>query len=193
MAKQENPLATITPKFRVSFPQVFEPKSFRGKPAKYSVQMLFDKSTDLAPLKAVIKKAAQEEWGEKLPKNLKLPFRQGDEKELEGYEGKIVVSAGTKFKPQVIDQKLAPIEAEQDFYPGCYARAKVVAYAWEEKDGKSVLARGVSFNLESIQKLADGESFVSRRDAAEDFDSVEDGSEDATNFESSDDSDDFEL
>lgn len=187
MAK-ENPLKVVTPMFRLSFPELFEPKAFEDQAAKYSVQMLFDKKTDLASLKNVVKKAVKEKWGENPPKGLVLPFKDGNEKELEGYEDKIVVGAATKFKPQVVNNKLEEILAPDDIYAGCFARAAIGAYAWEYKNAKGqVMKRGVSFNLESVQKLKEGERFVKRPDASETFDAVDDGSDDDSNYASDDD------
>lgn len=192
MAEKQTITKVITPKFRLSFPELFEPKAFDGQAPKYSIQMLFDKKTDLSPLKAAVKKAIVDKWGQNPPKGLVLPFKDGNEKDLEGYEDKIVVSASTKFKPQVVDQKVEPILVADDIYAGCYARAAINAYAWEYKNAKGqVMKRGVSFNLESVQKLAEGERFVKRPDASETFDAVDDGSDDPSNFELSD--DDFEL
>lgn len=187
MAKDKtNPLEVMTPKFRVSFPEVFEAKAFEDQAPKFSIQMLFDKKEDLSKLKNAVNLAIKNKWGDNPPKGIVKPFKDGDEKDLEGYEGKIVVGASSKFKPQVIDQKAEEILAHNDFYAGCYARALISAYAWEHKKGNSVLKRGVSFNLTAVQKLADGESFVKRRDAAEIFGTVDDGSEDESNYETDD-------
>ena len=188
--KKENPLKVVTPKFRLSFPELFEPKAFENQAAKYSIQMLFDKKTDLAPLKNAVKLAAKEKWGDNLPKGLVLPFKDGNEKELDGYENMIVVGAASKFKPQVVDNKLEAILAADDIYAGCFARGAINAYAWEYKNAKGqVMKRGVSFNLESVQKLAEGDRFVSRPDAADTFDAVDDGSNDSSNYASGDDDD----
>lgn len=170
------PTETLTPKFRVSFPELYEAKSFKqGKP-KFSVQMLFDKKADLSALKNIVKVAIKDQWGDNPPKGITLPFKDGNEKELEGYQDMIVATASTQYKPQVVDQKGEPILAHDDVYAGSYARAYIGAYAWEMKEGKSVLKRGVSFNLNMVQKLADGERFVKRADASSVFGIVEDTS-----------------
>lgn len=188
--KKQKPTKVITPKFRLSFPELFEPKAFEDQAAKYSIQMLFDKKADLSPLKNAVKLAVREKWGENPPKGLVLPFKDGNEKDLEGYEDKIVVGAASKFKPQVVDQRLEAILTADDIYAGCFARAAVNAYAWEYKNQKgAVMKRGVSFNLESVQKLAEGERFVKRPDASELFDEVEDGSNDSSNYADEDDMD----
>lgn len=186
--KKANPMKVISPKFRLSFPELFEPKAFENQAAKYSIQMLFDKKTDLASLKNAVKIAAKEKWGDNTPKGLVLPFKDGSEKDLEGYENMIVVGAASKFKPQVVDNKLEAILAADDIYAGCFARAAINAYAWEYKNAKGqVMKRGVSFNLESVQKLAEGERFVKRADASELFDAVDDGSDNADNYATDDD------
>ena len=177
----------VTPKFRVSFPQLFEAKAFDEGDAKFTLTMLFDKKTDLTPLKNAVKKAANDKWGDTLPPNLKLPFKDGNEKELDGYKDKIVVDASSKFRPQVVDQKVNIITRAEDIYAGCYARAAINAYAWEYSKGGKVLKRGVSFNLDMVQKLEEGEPFVKRANAEEVFDAVDNGSEDASNYESDDD------
>ena len=186
--KKTNPLKVVTPKFRLSFPELFEAKVYEDQAAKFSIKMLFDKKTDLAPLKAVVKKAIQEKWGDNNIKGLTLPFVDGNEKDLDGYENTIVVGASSKFKPQVVNQKLEEILTADDIYAGCFARAAINAYAWEAKNKQGkVIKRGVSFNLESVQKLSDGERFVKVPDAKDTFDEVDDGSDDIDNYSLDDD------
>lgn len=176
-----------TPEFRVSFPHVFEKHSgFEGQEAKYSCVMLFPKNTDLKGLKQAVHNAATEKWGakEKWPKGMRMPFRDGDEKaDLAGYEGHIFVSASSKQKPQVVSNKKVDgafprIEKEDEtFYAGCYARATLIAFAYDKMGNK-----GVSFSLQNIQKLKDGEQFSGRKNADDEFDEVEDGSDNAENY-----------
>ena len=171
---------TVTPEFRVSFPQVFEAKSFQGNPAKFSIVMLFDKKTDLTALKKIALYVATEKWGakEKWPKGLKMPFRDGDEKaDTLGYEGCIFVTATSKLKPGLVGPSLEPILNQADFYAGCYARAEIIAFAYDTAGN-----RGVSFSLQNIQKLRDGESLSGRKAAASVFDAVADTSESAESY-----------
>lgn len=162
----------LTPKFRVSFPAVFVPRSpMDGAEPKYSVVMLFPKDADLSKLKKIAKDAVTEKWGDKVPKNLRNPFRDGNEKELEGYEGMIFVTASSKMKPGIVNANREPIISADDFYAGCYARATVNAYAYD-KNGNA----GVAFGLKNIQKLEEGEPFSGRTKPEDDFDAVGDGS-----------------
>lgn len=181
-----------TPKFRVSFPHVFEPNSFKGQKPKYSVTMLFDKSADMKELNRAIKNAMVEKFGkdkDEWPK-YKRPFRNGslEKPDLEGYKGKIFFTATCKTKPGLIDgmNENVPIESEEDFYAGCYAKATLIAFYYDDpKDG-------VSFALCNLKKVGDGKPFSGKRDAAEDFsDDVDDSeSDDEDNYEDEIDEDD---
>lgn len=167
----------MTPEFRVSFPDLFVPRAMEeGKEPMYSVTMLFPKGADLTVLKDAAKAAGVEKWGPdqaKWPKGLKLPFKDQGEKDYDGYEaGATFVRASSKQKPGLVDQSVQPIIDQSEFYAGCYARATINAFAWEHvKDGK-VLSRGISFGLQNVQKLRDGEPFGGRSNPTDDFQPV---------------------
>lgn len=179
----------ITPTFRVSFPAIFKPKAFEGQEPKYSIVMLFSKKDDISKLKDAARAAIVEKWGadkSKHPKNLRLPFRDGDDKQdLQGYAGCIYVSASSKTQAGLVDQRKQPILVESDFYAGCYARAEIIAFAYDKAGNK-----GVSFALQNVQKIKDGDAFSGRKKAEDVFDSVEDGSDDESNYSDGSDSDD---
>lgn len=159
-----------TPEFRLSFPALFKPKAFEQQEPKFSIVMLFDKKkADLSGLKKAVAAAAQEKWGpkEKWPKNLRLPFRDGDEKEdMEGYKGHTFVSASSKQKPGLVDYPdRNPIdETDNKCYAGCYARATLIAFAYDKAGNK-----GVSFSLQNVQVLRDGKPFSGRKNAEDEF------------------------
>lgn len=172
----------------MSFPHVFKPHAaFEGQEAKFSLTMLFTKNTDLSQLKRAAQTAIIEKWGAdktKWPKNLRMPFRDGNEKQdLQGYENTIYVTTSSKMKPGIVDNQLNKIEDETVFYAGCYARATLIAFAYDKAGNK-----GVSFSLQNLQKLRDGESFSGRRQAETEFEVVEDGSNDAANYGATDES-----
>lgn len=161
----------LTPIFRVSFPNVFKATAFQeGQDPKYSIVMLFSKSMDktelskFAALKQLVDEATKEKWGDKIPKNFRSPFRDGSEKDFPGYENVIFCSASSKQKPSVVNEDAEPIMEASDFYPGCYAQAYVTAFAYDMAGN-----RGVAFGLSTVQKVKDGEPFVSRHDAKDDF------------------------
>ena len=175
MTNENNAATTVTtPKFRVSFPAVFSKRKIEGQTdeqAKYSIQMLFKKTDDITVLKNAVRAAVIEKWGAdqtKWPKGLILPFRDGTEKDYDGYGPDVIfVSASSKMKPGLVDQNVQPIIEPSEFYGGCYARATINAFAWEYM-GK----RGVSFGLRNIQKMADGEPFGGGSKAENDFEPI---------------------
>lgn len=165
----------LTPEFRVSFPNVFTPKSFEGKPPKYSIIMLFQKDADLTKLQDLVDKAIEERWPNinTRPKNLRSPFRDGDTEKahIEGYQNTIFASASSsKRKPGVVDTHNVhePI-MEEEFYAGCYAKASLTVYAYPKETTKDLGNRGVSFGLQNIMKTRDGTPFDGTSSAEVDF------------------------
>lgn len=172
----------LTPEFRVSFPNVFKAKSqFAGQPEKYNCVMLFDKKADLKKMQAAITEVLVDNFGAdktKWPKGLRMPFRDGDEKEFAGYAGCVFVNASSMQKPGLVDQRRNDIISEEEFYAGCYARAQLSVFYYDKAGNK-----GVSFGLMNVQKIRDGERFSGRKDAADVFEDVESGSDEAANYE----------
>lgn len=164
----------ITPEFRVSFSNVFRP----GKPiagtsneGKYGLTGLFKKGEDLSALKAAAEEAITEKWGAdkaKWPKNLRSPFRDQGEKEFDGYvEGAIFINMTSKQRPGLVDANMNDIIDESEFYSGCYARASINAFAYDNAGN-----RGVAFGLNNVQKLRDGEPLGGRTRPEDDFEPV---------------------
>lgn len=153
MEKLETSL--VTGEFRVSFPNVFSPAKTPNGEEKYNIVMLFKSDSDLSALKTAIKNAVINKWPDatKRPK-IKMPIRDGSEKDFDGYSGCVFISASSKEKPVLVDENLKPILDRSRFYAGCYARAEINAFAYDNAGN-----RGVSFGLWKIQKLRDGEKF----------------------------------
>ena len=172
----------MTPEFRVSFPAVFKPDSFSDdQEKKYKVTMLFPKETDLAAMYKMAEEVCREKWGKDIPKNLRNPFRDGEEKDLDGYAGMFFVNCSTKQKPGVVDMNVQPIIDESEFYAGCWAKATVTCYAYGGPGTK--YRAGVAFGLQNLQKQRDDDAFSGRSKAEDDFTAVETGSEDPANYE----------
>lgn len=178
MAKKER-VEITTPKFRVSFPSLTKTTTYQGKDTgKYEVTMLFDKSTDLTPLKAAVKQAVDvalaSEFKGKLPEGFKMPFKKGDDSKYKGYEGTIWAKAKSTFMPKCFDTKLSPIiDVEKDVYAGCYARASITV---------NVYQGGVNFYLNAIQKLGEGEKLSGSDKAPSGFSAIDSESEDESNY-----------
>ena len=174
-----NPKA-ITPEFRVSFPHLFEAYAFKpGDVEKFSMTMLFPKEVDITALKELAQAAVIYKWpdADKRPEVIRSPFRDGNKKDYDGYKDHIFVTCNSKTQPGIINQKKQEITSDAELYAGCYARATVVAYAYSYL-GNS----GVSFGLNNIQKLRDGEPFSGKGKAEDDFGVVDTG-EEITDFD----------
>lgn len=161
----------LTPEFRVSFPHVFKPNAYKpGQEPKYRLTMLFDKETDLKELKRAVKNAVIEYFGswEKKPAEFVLPFHDGNtKKDLAGYENKIYVNTSSKSRPGVIDRKKQPIaETDGSFYAGCYARATLIAFVYNDGEG-------AAFALQNIIKTGDGDQFSGKKSAQDEFADLE--------------------
>lgn len=176
----------LTPEFRVSFPNVFKPKAYEQQEPKFSITMLFSKKTDLKEVKRAALNAATEKWGTKAEsmikaKQLRWPFRDGDVEKADqaGYENTIFMTASSKADnpPGVVDNQNNDIINAADFYAGCYARAELIAFAYDRMGNK-----GISFSLQNLQKLRDGEKFSGRKPASEVFGVVSDDADNAENY-----------
>ena len=174
MTDSNKPASTkvTTPKFRASYANVFIARAINeGEDPKYSITMLFNKNDPgLKRMKIAAKVARDAKWGNKPPKNLRNPFRDGDEEEDKGdaYKGKIFVYASGKSKPGILDADKIDITSAEEFYSGCYARATINAFAYDTKGNK-----GISFGLNNLQKLGDGERLDGHTSADDDFDVYE--------------------
>lgn len=143
----------MTPEFRLSYPHLFEAREYQGKTG-FSMTMVFPKGADLTQLKAAVKAALDAKFpnGIKNPRN---PFQDGNEKVEEwgeSFRDTTYVRAQSQYRPKVVDANRTEILDSEKVYPGCYCRALVAAYAYDNAGN-----RGVSFSLEAVQFLRDGE------------------------------------
>ena len=152
-----------------------------------------EKVVSIQALKDAVKAVAEQKFGTDRTKwpTLKLPFRSiltPDDANKKGQpgldEGVIWVEAKSDPKnnprPGLVHAhegtnpdgsktgKPAPLTVPSDLYGGCYCRATINPYHWEYM-GK----QGISFGLQNVQKLRDGESFGGRGAAENDFDAVD--------------------
>lgn len=166
---------TITPKGRVCFPELFEPKnSPQGGDEFYSCTLLLEKEDITNEMKSLVVEACKQKWGGKTPDKIhgfQSPFKNGNDKDPDKYpafQDKIFISAKSKFQPGVVDHRKQEILATEQVYGGCYGRLMISAYGWEYMGKK-----GVSFNLLHFQKLGEGEAFGKRIKVTEAFDAVD--------------------
>jgi hypothetical protein len=165
----------VTGKVRLSYVHIFEPyTNDPEKEARYSVTILIPKS-DKATMKKILdaEAAAKEEgkaskFGGKIPSNLASIIHDGDEEaDLDRnpeYAGHMYMAMSSKQRPGVVDVDLNPILDSTQVYSGCYARVSINAFAYNTAGKK-----GVSFGLNNVQFLEDGEPLGGRTRAEDDF------------------------
>lgn len=182
----KNETKVITGKVRLSYANLFKPKSINGSEPKYSVSLIIPKS-DKQMVKTIIdaidnaKERDKAKWNGKVPANLKTPLRDGDEErpEDEVYADSYFLNANSKTAPGVVglEKDAATGKAiklfEDDVYSGCYARVSVNFYGFNAAGNK-----GIACGLGNVQKIDDGERLGGGAAAEDEFDFEEVDSED---------------
>lgn len=174
----------VTNKCRLSYVHLLTPSSsFEGQDPKYSVVLMIPKS-DKSTIKKLRDAEAQAtldgistKWNGKKPKEVKSIIKDGDEDaDLEQnpeYAGHYYMSVSSKNKPGVVDRDMSVILDPTEVYSGMYARAALNAYPYSVNGNK-----GVSFGLNHVQKLADGEPLGGISRVEDVFDALDDDDED---------------
>lgn len=170
----ENSTKVVTGKVRFCYVNVFKPTAMNeGDTPKYNICILIPKS-DTATIDKIKKaiEAAKEVGKAKLadkngriPANLKLPLRDGDEERPDdpAFEDHYFINANSMRQPSIVDRSLNPIMSRDEFYSGCYGRASISFYAF------NVSSKGIAAGLNNLQKLEDGEMLAGGSTAEEDF------------------------
>lgn len=183
-----------TPTVRLSFPNIETPQK-RKTGDRYNASLILTMA-DLSPRDreklAAMKKAAEDHMREKfgnkafdetgkLRNGFGMPFKDGADKLREDEEGNMVPYDGygpgtvyfnvnTARKPglgvAVRDGNSARIEDTTDasvFYPGCYVQAVIHTYPYDTDGNK-----GISFGLDHLIFIRDGEPFGAGAKSASD-------------------------
>ncbi|CUH95906.1 hypothetical protein P22_1992 [Propionispora sp. 2/2-37] len=164
----------ITGVVRLSYANVFTPRAGKnGGEAKYGTAILIPKK-DEKTLKLIQKAiaavkadpASLNKWGGKLS-GLKMPLHDGDADEAfveehPEYAGHYYLNARNSRKPGIIDLDGNPIIDPNEVYSGCYARASITFFAFNNE------SKGIGVSLNNIMKVADGERLGGGQAAAED-------------------------
>lgn len=174
----KNETKVVTGKVRLSYANIFEPKSINGSDPKYSVSLIIPKSDTqmVETIKEAIENAKERDkgkWNGKVPANLKTPLRDGDEErpDDEVYENCYFVNANSNKAPMVVglEKDKATGKAiqlgEDDVYSGSYGRVSVTFYGFNAAGNK-----GIACGLGNIQKVADGERLGGGAAAEDEFD-----------------------
>lgn len=143
---------------RGSFMDIFRAKAVNDGEPRFSANFLLDKVKDAKQIKkvedAIDALLKEKNKGKKLPVD-KVCLRDGDEKDYDGYEGQMFISAANKKRPTVVDRDKSPL-AEEDGKPeaGDYINAVIRLWWQDNKFGKRVNA-----SLEVVQYVKEGVRF----------------------------------
>lgn len=168
----------LTPKCRMVYPALFEPRSMKGSDNKprYEVTLLVPKAANIDVLKAAAQEAAKEKFGADVGKiKLRNPFlRTGDYPRLgeyaDDYPTMIRANAKREFPPQVVrpDGRTPETDSSQ-VYGGRWCRLALRVYSYAESGNK-----GVAFGLVNVQLLDHDDPIAANRVKPEqDFEAVE--------------------
>lgn len=125
---------------RLSYTYVFAkfiPDNGTEEDGKYMTNILIPKSEKktIAAINRAIeeaKKRGLKPWHNKIPKNLKLPLRDGDErdKDVETYAYHYYLNAKCATRPGIVDRDYNPIVDEEEMYSGVWACASVTFFPY---------------------------------------------------------------
>jgi hypothetical protein len=178
---------------RFSYCHLFEKYAANAKDEpKYSMCVLIpkkDKKT-LAMIESAIEAAKAEGpkktkgWpGGKVPKNLSLPLRDGDEEDDRGeeFEGMYFFNCSAHNNTpgvRVLENgKSVEAMGDEDVYSGCWGAVSVTAFAYDSNGNK-----GVSLALDNVIKTRDDERLSGGTSADADFaDMCDDDDDDLLN------------
>jgi len=143
---------------RISYPNIYRPSAFApGQDEKYSATFITPKGSEAhQAIEAEIDRVIKEKWPKKVPANLKICLRDGDEKEQDGFGQEVMFfNASSKKRPGVFDKDTSPLtEDDGKPYAGCYVNSIVNFWAQDNNYGKRINA-----SLEGIQFYKDGDGF----------------------------------
>ena len=168
----------VTGKVRLSYPNLFEAFAWGDEKPKYSLMILVSKDdqTTVNLLRKAEKDAAEQavttKWGGKKPHKLESVIMDGDLADTEKYperKNHYYLTARSTTKPSVVDQNIQPILDPTEVYAGCYVRVSLTSFAYVYA-GK----HGVSFALNNLQKMGEGEPFGATSRPEDDFQPLND-------------------
>ena len=181
-----NPTKVVTGETRLSYANLWEPKSINGGTPKYSVSLIIPKSDTktVTKLKAAIE-AAYHEGESKLKGNgktvpplatIKSPLQDGDVERPDdpAYANAYFINANSATAPGIVDADRNPVITRSEVYSGVYGRASINLYAFNSNGN-----RGIACGLNNLQLIRDGEPLGGKTSAENDF--VSDNDDDFLN------------
>jgi hypothetical protein len=180
MPEQQDPAKLHLKNVRLSFPDIWEPKSVRGSDPKYAAHFLIDKKDQeklIEEIKGKIWAVAKEHWGDQARKivtgkKFEKCLHEGSEKEdLAGYTDDIMyLTSSSPRRPLVIDRDRSPLtKDDRRPYGGCYVNAIVRFWVQDNNFGQRVNAE-----LMGVQFFKDGDPFGAAPISEDEFENLGD-------------------
>lgn len=161
----------VTEPVRLAFVHLFEPYAHNPDQDKmFSATLIIPKAdkVTLRKIKEAQQTALAKKWPAKVPPGVKSTLRDGDtEIDLERYPefaGCFYMNVRSKTQPGIVDRQVQPILDSTEVYSGCWARVSINAFAFDTSGNK-----GVSFGLNHVQKIKDGDFLGGRSRPEDDF------------------------
>jgi Enterobacter phage Enc34, ssDNA-binding protein len=164
----------ISPRLLLESSSLVTPKSPPRAPEKdpeYFARLLVPeaaiRTTAWQEFVAGIDAYGRDRFGPTYPKNIKSPLRRDIPDK--GWPTDIVcfltAKTGVKFKPGLYDRdREALMDPAAELYPGCFVRVSVKPWGYDNQYG-----RGVSLDLDGLQKLSDGPRLAMARGDGSEF------------------------
>ena len=155
----------ITPEGRLCFDR----NLFEQEDGKFKAAMVINTEKDLNNVKSMIAEVANARWPGVNLSTLNMPIKGPDASKFEKYpylEGANLVQGSSGFEIPVIDVAGNEVGRE-NIKGGDTVRFSLSAYAYDFKGKK-----GIGLNINSVLKVAEGEAFFNKANAASDFGSV---------------------
>lgn len=165
------------------------PDSYEGKGTpKFSGTLLIVKDSEQDKLiRSTIAQVAKEAWADKWKAKIeefkgdrtRYCYRDGDAKELDGYQGHMYLTGKNKSRPLIINRDKSPLtQADGKPYSGCYVVSQVDIWAQTKAPNT-----GMRCTLLGVQFYRDGDAFTGGAPASlDDFDDLGNGADASPDF-----------
>ena len=165
-----------TPKLRCNYVHVAQPRmNDLSGVEEYSIQLLIPKTMAelLAEINTMIDALALDFWGKAIPPLIKRPLRDADAEQKEGehYKGMMFMNLRCKVDepPGIVGADGVPLATTTQCRSGDYYRVSMGGFAYKKPP-----PGGISFGLNNLQWIGQGESISGRMRAEEEFGPIED-------------------
>lgn len=155
----------ITPEGKLCFDR----NLYEQEDGKFKAAMVIPVGENLNNVKAMIAEVANARWPGVNLATLNMPIKGPDASKFEKYpylEGANLIQGSSGFEIPVIDVAGNEVTRE-NIKGGDTVRFSLSAYAYDFKGKK-----GIGLNINSVLKVAEGEAFFNKGNAASDFGSV---------------------